>query len=83
MGLFQKSQVQQLMAEAVPYAVDSKERDDVRSGNLGLVETGTGGEGAGKIRKDGNWLKYERAKLYMENAGWSRGHINRNVEKGS
>ena len=38
------------MAKAVPYALDSKERDDVWSGNLGLAETGTGGEGAGEIR---------------------------------
>ena len=57
------------MAEPVPYALDSKDRDDVRSGNLGLPETGTGGEGAGKIRKDGNGLKYEHARLYMANGG--------------
>ena len=62
------------MAKAVPHALNSKEGDDVWSGNLGLPETGRGGKGAGKIRKNDNRLKYEHAELCMENRGWSQGH---------
>ena len=44
---------------------------------------GTVREGAGKICKNINGLKYEHGQLYMENGGWSQGHRNRNVEKSS